>query len=167
MTGGQVRGAGSEELEKWAHIGSVTRPTSGSTGDGLISFGPAEGLVGLKRADGPSTQGPLLLKGVASVGVGPACGSSEGRATNGLKLLSRGHAITLGGSPGPSQAQFHDRGLSVKFCASTRLAYNLEMEFIRCRENDERRKQQPESQSLMADCALVEEASRYGSNSNS
>ncbi|RVW50141.1 hypothetical protein CK203_096886 [Vitis vinifera] len=66
------------------------------------------------------------------------------------------------GSPKPSQAQLHDRGLSVKFCASTRLAYNLEMEFIRCRENDERRKQQPKSQSLMADCALVEKASRGG-----
>ena len=41
------------------------------------------------------------------------------------------------------------------------------MEFIRCREKDERRKQQPKSQSLMADCALVEKTSRYGSNSNS
>ena len=41
------------------------------------------------------------------------------------------------------------------------------MEFIKCREKDERRKQQPESQSSMADCALVEEASRYRSDSNS
>ena len=145
----------------------MTRPTSESVGDGLISSGPAEGLVGSKRADVPSVQGPLLLKGAASIGVGPACGPSEERVIDGLKLLSRGLAITLGGSPRPSQAQLHDRGLSVKFCASTRLAYNLEMEFIRCREKDERRKQQPKSQSLMADCALVEEASRYGSDSNS
>ncbi|RVX14836.1 hypothetical protein CK203_012125 [Vitis vinifera] len=83
---------------------SVTRPTSESVGDGLISSGPAEGLVGSKRADVPSVQGPLLLKGAASIGVGPAW----------------------------------------------------------CREKDERRKQQPKSQSLMADCALVEEASRGG-----
>ena len=98
----------------------MTRLTSGSVGDGLISSSPIESLVGSKRADGPSVQGPLLLKGAASIGVGPACGPSEERVIDGLKLLSRGLAITLGGSPRPSQAQLHDRGLSVKFCASTR-----------------------------------------------
>ena len=81
----------------------MTRPTSGSAGDGLSSYGPAKGLVGLKRADGPFAQGPLFLKGAESVVVGPACGLSEGRATDGLELLSHGPAITLGGSPGPSQ----------------------------------------------------------------
>ena len=84
-----------------------------------------------------------------------------------MELLSHGLAITLGGSPGPSQTQHHDRGLSAKFCDAARLAYNLEMEFLGCREKDERRKQQSESPSSMADCALVEEASRYGSDSNS
>ena len=55
----------------------------------------------------------------------------------------------------------------MKFCDATRLAYNLDMEFIRCREKDERRKQQWESQSSVVDCALMEEASRYGSDSSS
>ena len=41
------------------------------------------------------------------------------------------------------------------------------MEFLKCREKEDRRKQQPESQSSMTDCALVEEASRYGSDLNS
>ena len=60
----------------------------------------------------------------------------------------------------------HDKGPLAKFCDAARLAYNLEMDFIRCREKEERKKQQPEFQSSMADCALVEKASRYGSDSN-
>ena len=48
VTGGQVGGAGREEFEKRAHFGQVTRPTSRFAGDGLSSYGPVEGLVGLK-----------------------------------------------------------------------------------------------------------------------
>ena len=85
----------------------MTRLSSGSSGAGLSSFGPAEGLVGSKWADGPLAQGPLegaLLKGVATVGVGPAFGSSEGRAADGLKVLPCGPSVLLGGSPRPFQA---------------------------------------------------------------
>ena len=64
----------------------MTRPTSGSAGDGLSSYGPAKGLVGLKRVDGPFAQGLLFLKGAESVVVGPTCGLSEGQATDGLEL---------------------------------------------------------------------------------
>ncbi|RVW15025.1 Retrovirus-related Pol polyprotein from transposon RE2 [Vitis vinifera] len=62
-------------------------------------------------------------------------------------------------SPRPSQAQLY-RGDAA--C----LVFNLEMDFIRCREKEERRKQQPVVQSSMAECAIVEEASRYGFDSN-
>ena len=102
VTGGQVKGAGGEEFEQWAHFRPVTRLPSGSSGDGLSYSGPAEGLVGSKWADGPSVQGPLPLKGVVTVGVGPVFGPSEGRAANGLKFLPCGPTIMLGGSPGPS-----------------------------------------------------------------
>ncbi|KAL6318421.1 hypothetical protein AAG906_041186 [Vitis piasezkii] len=73
VTGGQVKGAGGEEFEQWAHFGPVTRLPSGSSGDGLSYSGSAE-----------------------------AFGPSEGRAANGLKFLPCGPAIMLGGSPGPS-----------------------------------------------------------------
>ena len=86
-------------------------------------------------------------------------GRLRGRASDGLELLSHGLAITLGDSPGPSQAQLY-RGDAA--C----LVFNLEMDFIRCREKEERRKQQPVVQSSMAECAIVEEASRYGVDSN-
>ena len=117
VIGGQLKGASGEEFEQRAHFKPVTHLPFGSSGDGLSSSGPAEGLVGSKWADGPLVQGPLLLKGAATVGVGPAFGPSEERAANGLKFLPCGPAIMLGGSPGPSQAQLHDRGLSLKFCA--------------------------------------------------
>ena len=116
---------------------------------------------------GPPAQGPLaILKGAATVGVGP----SEGRAADGSKISPCGPVVLLGGNLGPCQAQPHDRGLPLKFCSPAHLACfgcNLEMEFLKCREKDERRKQQPESQSSMTDCALLEEASRYGSDLNS
>ncbi|RVX22754.1 hypothetical protein CK203_008374 [Vitis vinifera] len=135
VTRGQVRGAASEEFEHRAHIGPVTRLSSGSSG-------------------------PLaILKGAATVGVGP----SEGRAADGSKISPCGPVVLLGGNLGPCQAQPHDRGLPLKFCSPAHLACfgcNLEMEFLKCREKDERRKQQPESQSSMTDCALLEEASR-------
>ena len=86
-------------------------------------------------------------------------GRLRGRASDGLELLSHGPAITLGDSPRPSQAQLY-RGDAA--C----LVFNLEMDFIRCREKEERRKQQPVVQSSMAECAIVEEASRYGFDSN-
>ena len=68
VTGGQVRGVGNEDFVHLAHIGPVTRLYSGSLG-----------VAGLKWANGPPTQSPLaILKGVASGGVGPAFGPSEG-----------------------------------------------------------------------------------------
>ncbi|RVW94460.1 hypothetical protein CK203_035697 [Vitis vinifera] len=73
VTGGQVKGAGGEEFEQWAHFRPVTRLPSGSSGDGLSYSGPAE-----------------------------VFGPSEGRAANGLKFLPCGPTIMLGGSPGPS-----------------------------------------------------------------
>ena len=104
VIGGQLKGASGEEFEQRAHFKPVTHLPFGSSGDGLSSSGPAEGLVGSKWADGPLVQGPLLLKGAATVGVGPAFGPSEERAANGLKFLPCGPAIMLGGSPGHSQA---------------------------------------------------------------
>ena len=106
-TGGQVRGAGNEEFEHRAHIEPVTRLSSGSSSVGLSSSGPVEGLVGSKWANGPPEQGPLegaLLKGVATVSVGPAFGPFEGRAADGLKVLPCGPSVLLGGSPRPFQA---------------------------------------------------------------
>ena len=89
---------------------------------------------------GPPAQGPLaILKGAATVGVGP----SEVRAADGSKISPCGPSVLLGGSLGPSQAQPHDRGLPLKFCSPAHLACfgcNLEMEFLKCQEKDERRK---------------------------
>ena len=103
-------GEGRDEFENRAHLEQVTRHSSGSAGDGLSLFGSGIGPVGLKLDYGPSMQGPSLSKGAEFVAVGPACGPSEGWASDELELLSHGLAIMLGGCPGPSQAQLHDRG---------------------------------------------------------
>ena len=160
VMGEQVGGEGRDEFENWAHLGQVTRHSSRSTGDGPSLFGPGVGPVGLKRDFGPTMQGSSLSKGFELAAIGPVCGPSEGRAFDGLELLSHGPAIMLGGCPGPSQAQLLDTGNAA--C----LGLKLEMEFIKCREKEVSGKKQPVLQCSMAECAIVEEALRYGSNSN-
>ena len=158
--GEQVGGEGRDEFENRAHLGQVTRHSSGSMGDGPSLFGLGVGPVGLKWDNGPSMQGPSLSKGVEFVAIGPACEPSEGRASDGLELLSHGSAIMLGGCLGPSQAQLHDTGNAAY------LGLKLEMDFIKCREKEVSGKQQSVLQCSIAECAIVKEASRYGSDSN-
>ena len=75
---GRWEGRAEKSLKIGPISGRWSRHSSGSAGDGLSSFGPVEGLVGLKWANGPSVQGPSFLKGAESVVVGLACGPSEG-----------------------------------------------------------------------------------------
>ena len=117
----------------------ATRHSSGSAGDGSGSVDPTVGPVGLKRDLGPSLQGPFLSKGAELVTTGPECGPTEGRASDGLELLSHGPAFMLGGCLGHSQAQPLDTGNVA--C----LGLKLEMEFLMCREKEISGKQQSTS----------------------
>ena len=81
--GEKVEGEGRDEFENQTHLGQVTRHSSRSAGDGPSLFGPGVGPVGLKRNYGPSMQGPSLSKGAEVVAIGPACGLSEERASDG------------------------------------------------------------------------------------
>ena len=75
----------------------MARQSSGPAGDGSSSSGLGLGLVGLKRDYGPATQGLLLSKGAVLAADGLECGPAEGRASEGLELLSHGPAISVGG----------------------------------------------------------------------
>ena len=106
VTGEQVGGEGGVEFENWTHLGQVTRQSSRSAGDGSSSSGSGLGLVGLKRDYGPTTQGPLLSKGVELAADGIERGPAEGRASEGLELLSHGPAISVGGYLGQLQTKY-------------------------------------------------------------
>ena len=80
----------------------MTRQSSGFAGDGSSSSGPGLGSVGLKRDSGPTMQGPPLSKGAELVATGIERGLAEGRASEGLELLSHGPAIMIGGCLGHS-----------------------------------------------------------------
>ena len=160
VMGEQLGGDDRDEFESWAQLGQVTRHSSGSTGDGSGSFDPGVGPMGLKRDFGPTLQGLLLSKGTEPVTTGPECGLTEGRAFDGLELLSHGPAIMLGGCLGHSQAQPLVTGNAA--C----LGHKLEMEFLKCREKEISGKQQPAPQCSMAESVMVEEALRYGTDSN-
>ena len=103
VTGEQVGGGeGGGEFENWAHLGRVTRQSSGFAGDGSSSSGSGFGPVGLKRDSGPTTQGPPLSKGAELAATGIERGPAEGRAFEGLELLSHGPTIMVGGCLGHS-----------------------------------------------------------------
>ena len=96
VTGKQVGGEGRGKFENWAQLGRVTRQSSGSAGDGSCSSGPGVGPVGLKRDFGPTTQGQSLSRGAELAATGLERGPAEGRASEGLELLSHGPALCLG-----------------------------------------------------------------------
>ncbi|KAL6350296.1 hypothetical protein AAG906_004244 [Vitis piasezkii] len=120
--------------------------------------GPAvPGLV-LNWVDGLS----LPLESEASKGVllGPPQPRSSGRAAgSGLDSFHKGKAI-------PSQAHLFDNGLLLKACPHASTDHckvgNLEIEFVRFREEEIGRRQQPDLNYPMADRMLEEEAARYG-----
>ena len=138
----------------------MTRQNSGFAGDGLSSSGLGFGPMGLKRDYGPLTQGMSLSKRDEWVATGKECGPAEGRASEGLELLSHGPAIKVGGCLGHSQVQ------TIGTDSEDDLGLKLEMEFIKCREKEASGKQQPNPQCSVAERAIVDEALRYGSNSN-
>ena len=160
VTGEQVGGEGGGEFENWVHVGRVTQQSSGFAGDGSSSSRPGFGPVGLKRDSGPTTQGLSLPKGVEWAAIGKECGPAEGRASEGLELLSHGPAIMVGGCLGHSQVQI------IGTDTEDDLGLKLEMEFIKCREKEASGKQQPTPQCLVAERAIMDEALRYGSTSN-
>ncbi|RVW77394.1 hypothetical protein CK203_048081 [Vitis vinifera] len=106
VTGEQVEGEGGVGFENWTHLGQVTRQSSRSAGDGSSSSGSGLGPVGLKRDYGPTTQGPLLSKGVELAADGIERGPAEGRASEGLELLSHGPTISVGGYLGQLQTKY-------------------------------------------------------------
>ncbi|RVW88386.1 hypothetical protein CK203_040954 [Vitis vinifera] len=161
VTGEQVGGEGGGDVfENWTHIGRVARQSSGPVGDGSSSSGSGLGLVGLKRDYGPATQGPLLSKGAVLAADGLECGPAEGRASEGLELLSHGPAISVGGYLGQLQSKYMGIG------SEEDLGLKMEMEFIKCREKEISGKQMPALQCSMAEREIVGEAFRYGSSSN-
>ena len=103
VTGEQVGGGeGGGEFENWAHLGRVTWQSFSFAGNGSSSSGSGFGLVGLKRDSGPTTQGPPLSKGAELAATGIERGPTEGRASEGLELLSHGPTIMVGGCLGHS-----------------------------------------------------------------
>ena len=102
VTGEQVGGEGGDEFENWTHLGRVTRQSSGFAGDGSSSSGSGLGPVGLKQDYGPTTQGAPHSTGADLAAVGMEREPAEGRASEGLELLSHGPAIMVGGCLGQS-----------------------------------------------------------------
>ena len=160
VTGEQVGGKGGDVIENWTHNGRVGRQSYGPAGDGSCSSGSGLGIVGLKRDYGPNTQGLIPLKGDVWAADGVVCGPAEGRAPEGMELLSHGPAIAVGGHLG--QRQFKYMGIG----SEEDLGLKMEMEFIKCREKETRGKQMPVPQCSMAEREIVDEAFRYGSYSN-
>ncbi|RVW37605.1 hypothetical protein CK203_073944 [Vitis vinifera] len=64
VTGEQVGGEGGGEFENWAHLGRVTRQSSGFAGDGSSSPGSGFGPVGLKRDSGQLHKARIFLRGL-------------------------------------------------------------------------------------------------------
>ncbi|RVW16129.1 putative ribonuclease H protein [Vitis vinifera] len=91
---------------------------------------------------------------------GVVCGPAEGRAPEGMELLSHGPAIAVGGHLG--QRQFKYMGIG----SEEDLGLKMEMEFIKCWEKETRDKQMPVPQCSMAEREIVDEAFKYGSYSN-
>ena len=155
-TGEQV-----SQFENWAQIGRATRQSSGFVGDGSSSSGLGCDPVGQKRDYGPTTQGMPSYKRDEWAATGKGCGLAEGRASEGLELLSHGPAIKGGGCLGQPQVQktgtdYEDDGLGLK----------LEEEFIKCREKEVNGMQQQALQCPVAERVIMDEALRYGSDSN-
>ena len=112
----------------------------------------------LNWANGPSL--PLECEASKGVLLGPLQPRSSGRvAGSGLGYLHKGKAI-------PSQAHLMDSGLLLKACPSASNGHNkddnLEIEFVRFREEEIGRRQQPDLNHPRADRMLEEEAARYG-----
>ena len=91
---------------------------------------------------------------------GKECGPAEGRASEGLEFLSHGPAIKVGGRLGHPQVQ------KIGTDYEDVLGLKLEVEFIKCREKEASGMQQPALQCSVAERAIMNEALRYGSNSN-
>ncbi|RVW38810.1 hypothetical protein CK203_074155 [Vitis vinifera] len=134
VMGEQVGGEGRDVIENWTHNGRVGRQSYGPAGDGSCSSGSGLGIVGLKRDYGPDTQGPSPLEGDVWTADGVVCGSAEGRAPEGMELLSHRLAIAVGGHLG--QRQFKYMGIG----SEEDLGLKMEMEFIKCREKETRGK---------------------------
>ncbi|RVW62509.1 hypothetical protein CK203_064024 [Vitis vinifera] len=154
-TGEQV-----SQFENWAQIGRATRQSSGFVGDGSSSSGLGCDPVGQKRDYGPTTQGMPSYKRDEWAATGKGCGLAEGRASEGLELLSHGPAIKGGGCLGQPQVQ--KTGTDYEDV----LGLKLEVEFIKWREKEASGMQQPALQCPVAERAIMDEALRYGSDSN-
>ena len=146
-TDGQLRGSGGEVTDLRAQVGLEDRPPIDTLKDGPSLPGHPVGLLGSKRAVGPLPHGPpvaRLLKDAGVDGAGPVTGPACSKVY-GLKVR-----------PGPTQSQ-----ISWAHFASCN-GHNAEAEFFRLREKEIEKKQQKEGSHSATDCALDEEASRYG-----
>ncbi|RVX03161.1 hypothetical protein CK203_016731 [Vitis vinifera] len=146
-TDGQLRGSGGEVTDLRAQVGLEDRPPIDTLKDGPSLPGHPVGLLGSKRAVGPLPHGPpvaRLLKDAGVDGAGPVTGPACS-IVYGLKVR-----------PGPTQPQ-----ISWAHFASCN-GHNAEAEFFRLREKEIEKKQQKEGSHSATDCALDEEASRYG-----
>ncbi|RVW71574.1 hypothetical protein CK203_047967 [Vitis vinifera] len=142
-------------------VGSAAMGSQAQVGllQGLDSkTGPTVPGRELNWANGPSL--PLECEASKGVLLGPLQPRSSGRvAGSGLGYLHKGKAI-------PSQAHLMDSGLLLKACPSASNGHNkddnLEIEFVRFREEEIGRRQQPNLNHPRADRMLEEEAARYG-----
>ena len=152
-TGEQVR-----QFENWALVGRATRQRSGFAGDGSSSSGMGCDSVGQKWDYGPTMQGRPFNKKDEWAAIGKESEPAEGRASEGLELLSHGPVIKVGGGLGQTQVQKtgtdYEDGLDLK----------LEVEFIKCREKEANGMRQQALQCSVAERAIMDEALRYSSN---
>ena len=154
-TGKQVR-----NFENWAFVGQATRQRSEFAGDGSSSSGLGCDPEGQKWDYGQITQGGPVNKKVEWAAMGKEGEPTEGKASDGLDLLSHGPAIKVGGGLGQTRVQ--KKGMDY----GDGLGLKLEEEFIKCREKEANGMQQQANQCPVAERAIMDEALRYGSVSN-
>ena len=154
-TGKQVR-----NFENWALVGRANRQRSGFAGDGSSSSGLGCDPEGQKWDYGQITQGGPVNKKVEWAAMGKEGGPTEGKASDGLELLSHGPAIKVGGGLGQMRVQ--KNGMDY----GDGLGLKLEEESIKCREKEANGMQQQALQCSVAERAIMDEALRYGSVSN-
>ncbi|RVW44145.1 hypothetical protein CK203_089388 [Vitis vinifera] len=154
-TGKQVR-----NFENWALVGRAIRQRSGFAGDGSSSSGLGCDPEGQKWDYGQITQGGPVNKKDEWAAMGKEGGPAEGKASDGLELLSHGPAIKVGGGLGQTRVQ--KKGMDY----GDGLGLKLEEELIKCREKEANGMQQQALQCSVAERAIMDEALRYGSVSN-